>query len=84
MIYIFAVLWVIAGIICAGVMTYLDPFEWEDEPMLVTFIGLTMWWLMALLFIACSIINLLSHGGQFVYGFLTGLNKKSIDKYTTT
>lgn len=84
MIYIFAVLWVIAGIICAGVMTYLDPFEWEDEPMFVTFIGLTIWWLMALLFIACSIINLLSHCGQFVYGFLTGLNKKSIDKYTTT
>lgn len=84
MVYIFAVLWVIAGIICAGVMTYLDPFEWEDQPIIVTLIGLTMWWLMALLFVVYGVIYLLSHGGQFVYGFLTGLNKKSTDKYTTT
>ena len=73
----FIIGWILMASICAGCLMHFFPDDWNphepENPILAMFLGLTVWWLFAVMGIGYLCLKLLSKLPLFITGFLDGL-----------
>lgn len=71
-----AFIWILMASICAGCLMHFFPDEWNphdpENSILAMYLGLTCWWLFAVMGIGYLILKVLSKLPLFIAGFLNG------------
>ena len=75
---VFVILWIICGLICAGIMIHLDFLDKDDEESVIIspLVGISIWPVLLIIYIGWKLLSMISCLPLFIAGFIDSVHKK--------